>query len=223
MNDREYELMFALERDHWWFATKRAIVFDHLDRYAGQAARPRILDIGCGTGMVLAEHARRGAAFAVDLSPLALDAVRRRDIPAPVVCASAHALPFASNALDLATCLDVLYHRNVKNDAQAVREIFRVLKPGGTVVFTDSALRWLWSPHDEAMHAARRYNLPEFRDLLYGAGFRVLKLSYMNCLLFPLVFARRKWDGLRPGPAKSDVARPGPLQNAVFQPFIRFR
>lgn len=216
MNEQEYDIMYALEENHWWFATKRAIVFDQYNRHVESRSRPCILDIGCGTGIVLLEHAKRGSAFGVDMNPHALAATRRRSIAAPLVRASAGELPFASDSFDVVTCLDVLYHRGVSGDAIAAEEIYRVLRPGGLAILTDSALPCLWSRHDEVMHAARRYTRGRFEDLLIHAGFKVLKSSYMNFFLLPLVFVKRKLEKVMPGPAKSDVGRVGAIQNIIL-------
>ena len=81
---------------------------------------------------------------------------------------------------------DVLYHRNVGDDAIAARECLRVLKPGGAIVVTDSALGILAGPHDVAMHGARRYSARGIRELLAGAGFAVERAGYGNFLLFPV-------------------------------------
>ncbi len=204
MEPREYERSFRLELEHWWFRSKRALVRSLLHRYGW--ARGRGLDVGCGTGGMLQALAGDGSWVGVDAEPLALAFCRKRGLPR-LVGASATALPFAGASLDACLCLDLLYHRAVASDAQALAECHRVLRPGGLLVITDSALPWLRSGHDDAVHGQRRYTRGEMRARVRAAGFTPLFASYAYCLIFPAVLTfrlARRLAGPRPG-AGSDV------------------
>lgn len=217
MYKEEYELMFRNEERHWWFLTKRNIVFDQIERNMPDVIRePRILDVGFGTGIVLAGHAGRGDAFGVDVNPHAIRNAAKREA-GHIVCASAMDLPFLTGTFDIVTCLDVLYHQGITSDSKVAAEIFRVLKPGGLFIMTDSALRCLRGRHDIVMQAARRYNRREVRRLLLDAGFVVKKTSYMNFFLFPVVFLRRKISNLLPGPPHSDVGEVNSAVNIILK------
>ena len=65
-------------------------------------------------------------------------------------------MPFAPGSFDLAVCLDVIEH--LQDDRGALRELRRVLAPGGALLVTVPAYQWLWSGHDEINHHHRRYN-----------------------------------------------------------------
>jgi SAM-dependent methyltransferase len=100
----------------------------------------------------------------------------------------------------------------VTDDRAAVAEMARVLRPGGVMLVRVPALRMLWGAHDEAVHSRHRYTRRELRDLLAGAGLEVLRATYCNTLLLPLVAARRGLDRLT-GRHGSDVGfLPGPLE-----------
>jgi SAM-dependent methyltransferase len=206
MDPREYEASFGLEDEHWWFRSKRALVLSLLRRYA--TPDPRGLDVGCGTGGMLAAAAGRGVFVGVDAESVALAFCRKRGLTR-LAQSSALALPFSEGVFDVCLCLDVLYHRAVASDAAALGECHRVLRAGGLLIVTDSALAWLRSGHDEAVHGARRYTRGELVALVRGAGFAPLGASYTYCLVFPLVaafrLARRRASGDRR--AGSDVFR----------------
>jgi SAM-dependent methyltransferase len=207
VNPEEYEKMFAVEDRHWWFAGKRKLVGVLLDG-ARLPLNAKILDVGCGTGgMQLLLH-RYGQVTGIDASEIALSFARRRGL-AELRRAQLPNLPFADASFDVVGVFDVLYHRNVGDDAIAARECLRVLKPGGAIVVTDSALGFLAGPHDVAMHGARRYSARGIRELLAGAGFAVERAGYGNFLLFPVAGPWRvlqRWFGGGASSGHSDVS-----------------
>ncbi|MBI4010727.1 MAG: class I SAM-dependent methyltransferase [Candidatus Rokubacteria bacterium] len=194
MDPREYERSFALEGEHWWFRAKRALVLSLLRRYGRVGVRG--LDVGCGTGGMLQALGAQGTWVGADAEPLALALSRKRGIPR-LVAASAMALPFRTAAFDACLCLDVLYHRAVTSDADALAECHRVLAGGGLLVVTDSAFAWLRSAHDEAVHGRRRYTRAELLERVRAAGFTPLFASYTYCLVFPAVVLFRLARRLR--------------------------
>jgi SAM-dependent methyltransferase len=91
----------------------------------------------------------------------------------------------------LVTIFDVLYHRWIIDDERALAELYRVLRPGGWLLLTDSALPRLWSHHDELYQARERYTLTAMRHKLAAAGFEQRVCSYANMLLLPVFFLVR--------------------------------
>jgi SAM-dependent methyltransferase len=214
--------MFEAEERQWWYAGMRALslalLAGPLERLARDGRKVLILDAGCGTGNNLLHLARYGRTVGVDLSEEALAFCRTRGVAA--ARAELLALPFADGRLDCVTSLDVIYHRWVKDDAAAVREMARVLRPGGLLLLRVPALRILWGAHDTAVHSRQRYRRGEVRGLLEGAGLQVLRATYANTVLLPLVAARRGLDRLT-GREGSDVGfLPRPVEWA-FRSILR--
>jgi SAM-dependent methyltransferase len=192
----EYQRMYAAEERQWWYVGMRAIT-DALLRPALLAlgkdpASTRLLDAGCGTGHNLRHLGEAARVLGVDVSTLAVRFCRTRGVPA--LRASVLELPLRARTQDVVTSFDVLYHGWVKDDAAAVRELVRVLRPGGLLFVRLPALELLWGAHDEAVHSRHRYTAKELRALFEGAGLEVLRLSYCNSFLFPMLAVRRTLD-----------------------------
>ena len=92
-------------------------------------------------------------------------------------------LPFPDDCFDVIVAGDCIYHQWV-DDVKAVREFFRVLKPGGILIVNVAAFEFLRSKHDEAVMTGRRYTCNSLRKLLKSNGFHVDRLHYWNSLLF---------------------------------------
>jgi SAM-dependent methyltransferase len=194
MEREEYARMFALEDDYWWFAGKRRIVETLVGRHLALSRELDMLDVGCGTGGLLHHLGGRfGRAFGLDLSDVALGFASQRRLDR-LVQASAETLPYADGCFDLVTALDLLYHRWVADDVAALRECWRVLRPGGWLLVTDSAFQFLYGEHDIRFWGQRRYTTGDLRTRVESAGLTVEKLSYANTIFFPAVAGIRLWS-----------------------------
>jgi len=195
VNLEEYERMYLAEETQWWYAGMRSISLGLLAQVRGRLGmngRMRTLDAGCGTGNNLKHLTGSGPGLGVDLSDEALRFCRSRGVA--VARADLLALPFSGATFDCVTSFDVLYHRWVADDDAAVREMARVLKPGGLLLARVPALKMLWGAHDEAVHSRHRYTRGELRRLLESSGLEVIRASYCNTLLFPVLLLRRTLD-----------------------------
>ncbi|MCG3160684.1 MAG: Ubiquinone/menaquinone biosynthesis C-methyltransferase UbiE [Acidobacteria bacterium] len=193
MQTEDYEYLYKLEENFWWFAGMREITAALLDPFLPSRDRV-ILDAGCGTGgnlEWLARYAGGGRVAGIDLVSTALKFCRERN-HGQLAQASATDLPFADESFDLVTSFDVLVQIPGHGaDEQAMREMFRVLKPGGVAFVRGAAFEWMKSGHDRALDTQRRYSLGELREKLRRAGFEILRETYANSLLFPIAAIRR--------------------------------
>ncbi|MGD9496259.1 MAG: class I SAM-dependent methyltransferase [Armatimonadota bacterium] len=203
--------MYELEDSYWWFIGRRRIVRRLIERYGPRHRPLRILDAGCGTGGTLVALEGLGELWGCDISPEALEMCRSRR-EWELCCCSVQRLGFAAESFDVVVSADVLEH--VEDDEGAVREMARVLRPGGLLVAAVPAHMWLWSEHDEALHHLRRYHRRRLRDLLQGAGLEIRKLTEAVMLALPAVLVYRGLRRLtrrREGPRTSLVRLPAPL------------
>jgi SAM-dependent methyltransferase len=184
--DRLLEATARAERDHFWFKGFRRFIRPLLDE-AARAHRPgRILDCGCGTGNNLAFLRRYGAAIGVDITSSGL-AYARRHGERLVARASATDLPFADATFGLVTSFDVIYAFDDEGAGRVLREMARVLTPGGHLVLNVAALPALRGNHSVLGGEVQRYTRAGLEGHLRRAGFAVRRLTYTNASILPIV------------------------------------
>lgn len=185
-----YPAYFQLEGRHWWFVGRRAIFLRVLDRHVRQSTHAvAVLDFGCGTGAFLTDLERFGPVSAVDGDEAAVAFCHQRGHAEARHVAAGTPLPFADASFDLVTTLDVIEH--IENDVAALRELHRVIRPGGLLLVAVPAFMFLWGDQDEISHHFRRYTDASLRRSLQSAGFVVEHSSYFNTWLFAPIAAVR--------------------------------
>jgi SAM-dependent methyltransferase len=231
-----YATYFQHEETHWWFRWRYELISRIVGELnGGDPATFRILDAGCGTGQMLQHLGRFGQVVGLDTSPEAIRfaATRRVD---HLVLGSILDLPFPAASFDCVLSLDVIEH--VDHDAEMLRHLTAVLKPGGHLVLTVPAFQALWSEHDVVNWHKRRYRAPQLRALLDGEGLEIQRMTYCNTALFAPIFAARKLKNLRgrlrdrgrtrrahldglpepePGPESDLSELPRPVNEALFR------
>lgn len=168
----------AARYDRRWAKYVRRTVDETLDALAPSAGEPWV-DVGCGTGVLLERAGARGwgeAGVGVDVSAGMLSVARARlGTASSLVNADVHRLPLASERFGLAVSSSALHHW--QDPIRALGEIFRILRPGGSLVLTDwSADRRplrlygrLLRHTDSSVH--RIYRRAELAALVRSAGF----------------------------------------------------
>jgi len=207
---REYDKLLVVEDTMWWFRGLHANLLATY-RLRNQNSTGRIIDIGCGTGGLLrkiADAAPTAWSVGLDTDEVAAS-VARAKAGRPVCVGSANALPFVGEVFDVIFSADVLCHAGVDEEL-AVREFYRCLSPGGTLVLNLPAYPWLLSDHDHAVSNVRRFTRKGTRSLLHKAGFADIRVAHWNSVLFPLMLVRRM---LVSSGGQSDVeAYPRPME-----------
>jgi SAM-dependent methyltransferase len=152
------------------------------------AYKGTILDFGAGAGAFVRALARP-LCTKVCIEP---DSHLRDLLRADGFTVYASITNIPDNTVDFIYSLNVLEH--IENDQEAVRELFRVLKPGGGCLIYVPALEVLFSAMDHKVGHLRRYTKKGLVDLLQQGGFTVQVANYADCLGFFATLAY-KWFG----------------------------
>ena len=196
----------------------QAIQETFLKQYLPKQKKIRILDAGCGPGAALIYLAKFGDVIGVDVSEDALKFARKRGKVRKGDIAN---LPFKSETFDVVVCLDVLYHKWV-DTKRAFYELKRVLKKGGIFLIREPAFDWFKSSEDIASQTKHRFTKKEIQKAL-NEEYHILKLTYVNFLLFPLAFIKRIPEviGLKKKQGVSDLQSISPLLNSILLTVFR--
>lgn len=212
MNPAEFANIARCEKELWWYRGMRSIFFRMLEPHlAGRTIRCA-LEAGCGTGYfsLLLQTARRWPVVPADISSDGLRYARAMGVQRPVQ-ANVASLPFAAGTFDLVLSMDVLPHFARGEEERPIREMARVLGPGGLLAIRAAALDILRSRHSQFVEERQRFTRGRLCAAVERAGVRVLRCTYANSLLLPVALTRfRLWEPLLRRPPASGVAPVAP-------------
>lgn len=191
MMEHTYPILYAVEQTHWWYIGRRRILSGFVEDICRKVTdrKPRILDVGCGTGANLLMLSEYGHVEGVDVSEDALAFCRARGLD-KVKLGAAEELPYEDGTFDLVTAFDVVEHMD--DDLAGLKEMRRVLRPGGRALLFVPTFMFLWGLQDDVSHHRRRYRLPELHRVLEQAGFEIERSTYANITFFAPILIMRK-------------------------------
>ena len=185
----QFQNLLSVESRHFWFAARNKLIVWALRRFFPGART--FLEVGCGTGQVLRALTLEMPSLrmtALEASFAGLRFVIERVPELDAVQAAATALPYESE-FDVVGAFDVLEH--IPDDAAAMNEIARSVKPGGGVLLTVPQHPRLWSSLDRYSGHQRRYTRSGLTTLVRDAGLDVLYASSFVSFLLPALFLSR--------------------------------
>ncbi|HEX8425815.1 class I SAM-dependent methyltransferase [Hymenobacter sp.] len=219
----EYEIKYhQIEESYWWFQARRDMVF-RLVQDLKLATDAPILEIGCSGGPLLQRLRSTGYTnlTGIDVSEAGIAVAERRGIP-NVSCMDGANLTFHNASFDLVVASDVLEH--IEDEAQALREWARVLRPGGRLLIFVPAFQFLWGKHDIINQHFRRYTANQLATAMQAAGLEVSRGSYWNVSLFFPTAVVRLLKRILPktnASASDDLFSAPPLINSLLTGFIK--
>lgn len=175
---------------YWWSCRRRARVLKLLrhTRFASRAdACPLLaIDVGCGTGeLVNALQRAKFPSYGCDIDFYALRLTSKK-VSSPLINCDSTSLPFVNSCALFVVALDVLEH--VKVDRDMLREVIRVLVPGGTLVLTVPAHQSLWTSRDAVAGHFRRYSKRSLVQIIHDSGLELLHIQATDFFIAPILF-----------------------------------
>jgi SAM-dependent methyltransferase len=198
-SDELEDLHEESSRDHFIDVWTRGAM---LERLGAVPAEGRIIDLGCSTGYLLEDllGAYPGRQLlGVDLVAPGLSKAHELVPDAWLLRADVCELPLADSSVDAVVTANLLEH--VPDDEGALREVFRVLKPGGRAVAVVPAGPGTYDYYDRFLGHERRYGNGELAGKAREAGLEVLEDAHLGSILYPAFWLvkknnRRRYDHL---------------------------
>jgi len=185
---REFASLYGhIYAHHWWWRMREAVV---LDRVQGLGLRrpARILDVGCGDGLLFPALSHFGEVTGIEIDPALLtdDGPWRERIHTEPLTSRR----FDGQQFDLILALDVLEH--IEHDRDESARLVELMAPGGRALVTVPASPALWDEHDRLNAHWRRYTQRTLSDCLTGHGARLVELRYLfHWLYLPKLLVTR--------------------------------
>ena len=217
MDPRFLQAYHDAEARHWWFRARRDLLVAMLESRLPEGGT--VLDVGCGTGYFLDALRGRYDGRGLDFSEDNVAFCRSRGLSG-VEQADAESLTRLQGMnADCVCFLDVLEH--LDDDVAVLASAREVLRPGGTLLATVPAYRWLWSAHDDLNNHRRRYTRGALAEAVRRAGYEVDAVGYFNTLLFPLAVVQRLAARISPPTAEDSLRTPPAPLNAMLERLFR--
>jgi len=164
------------------------IVTDMLDGIKFRDGRysDKVLDVGCGIGFVSSLYPN------FDITGIDISDGMLENNPYIWKKAPAEAIPFDDNTFDFVVCRSLLHH--LDEPALGLKEMFRVLKPGGRWSCWDpnhsgvnALVRKVFQHTDRFSHLHKSFSDTELCNLIEEAGFKITEKRYIGFLAYPLL------------------------------------
>ena len=184
MQENTYINFKKYKEDGHWFEVGRNKIFASILDKLINGQNLNILDIGCGTGEMMEYFKKFGRVSGIEKHWPYAEICRKKGFEVKDI--SIEDMSLDGESFDIVSFFDVLEH--IEGDVAALNRAYRLLNSGGLVVISMPAFPVLWGPSDIIGQHKRRYRKKEVKRKLENAGFNIIKLTYFNHFLFPLIF-----------------------------------
>jgi SAM-dependent methyltransferase len=185
-----FEVLAALEGQNFWFRSRNALLVGALRRHVPDLTS--FMEVGCGTGFVLAGIARTfpdARLVGSEIFPDGLRFAAQRLPGTQFLQMDARKVPFEAE-FDAVGAFDVIEH--IEEDEAVLHNLAKATKPGGSVLITVPQHQFLWSEVDvQSMHV-RRYSAPDLHARIKRAGLEIVYSTSFVSLLLPLMYLSRR-------------------------------
>lgn len=172
--------------EHFMDQASRRYALYQTYKYMQNISNPVMLEVGCSSGFLLEQLCKQfpqACIIGSDVIRNTLYKIAESFPSIPLLCFDLVHCPLPDNCCDVIVLLNVLEH--IENDTAAMRQIYRILKPGGIAVIEVPAGAQLFDSYDTALMHCRRYSLASLRNLARLQGLQILSKSHLGCFLYP--------------------------------------
>lgn len=162
------------------------------------SANPVIMEIGCSSGFLIRDLVRQFPDAVVVGADVVKDPLYRlaQTLPrVPLIRFDLLQCPLPEQSVDVLVMLNVLEH--IEDDVAALRNAYRLLKPGGSLVIEVPAGPYLYDSYDSALCHFRRYTSTDLEGKLRSSGFNIIRKSHLGFVLFPAFAAVKILNKMR--------------------------
>lgn len=212
----QFAELARLESANFWFRARNRLIAWAIGRYF-PAARS-LLEVGCGTGFVLAGIAAAFPEMKLTGSEAATDGLAFAAARAPgasLLQLDARRVPFREE-FDVVGAFDVIEH--IEDDRAVLAGLRSSAVPGGGVLVTVPQHPWLWSEYDARAGHLRRYRARELAAKIAEVGLEIVRMTSFVALLLPIMYLSRRAQRA-PGPGYDPLAelRIAPRANRMLE------
>ena len=186
----QFAELARLEARNFWFRARNRLIAWAIARYFPGARN--LLEVGCGTGFVLAGVAAAFPALRLSGSEAATAGLAFAAARAPgaeLMQMDAQDIPFRDE-FDVIGAFDVIEH--IDEDRAVLAELRAAAAPGGGVLLTVPQHPALWSEFDARAGHVRRYRARELRRKVVEAGPEIVRMTSFVALLLPFMYLSRR-------------------------------
>lgn len=181
--------LYHVGTNDFWLNAKNDLIIDKIKK-----KNAIILDVGCGTGSLTFELAKRGHVIdAIDISDNAVEYTRNRtkNMDVTVWKTTIENIDY-KNKYDYIVLFDVLEH--IEDDNHILNKAYDLLKNDGNIIICVPTIKKLYGRHDIYCEHIRRYNKKEIEDKLKNRGFVIIYIRYWNFIMLPIAFVFKILD-----------------------------
>lgn len=218
MENELYQKFYEVETKHWWFSARRIIIIDVIKKIIKLKKNSLVLDYGCGTGGILDFLSKDYQAYGADMSDLAINFCNKRNLTNILSISDLLSKPEFKNKFKMVTILDVIEH--IDDDDAVLKDIHSLLEDEGYLFVTVPAYQFLFGPYDILTQHKRRYVKKHLAEVVTSAGYDVIKISYFNTFLSPLLILSRLISAKTGSDNDTDI--PNKFLNIILKQIFKF-
>jgi len=214
-----FEQFNQWELSSFWWRARRDIITWAIKKFKNESGNVSFLEVGCAAGYLLGSISAEFPNINLSGAEIFLDGLQHAAKRLPNVTfmqMDARKIPFADE-FDMIGIFDVLEH--IEEDEDVLRQLYRALKPGGTLLLIVPQHQWLWSNIDDHVCHVRRYKAKDLHGKMLAQNFILERSTSFVSLLFPAMVASRMKSKLAKG--NDDLASEMQLPRVVNEVFYK--